>query len=166
MCKGIYDFFKPHPRSKGGGDRDRRISQTTSDPGQQKIPNLHSSTNCWHDIFNNNIYSPNCWLDISNNIYFQKCIFPNPTLDRSNNNSKWWVKRNYPTFLILNIARIANAVQCHNQLSDDKACHEFRFSIARIVISVSNVRSLQPEDCLFDCQNCLNCLSCPNCPKL
>ena len=85
MCKGIYDFFKPHPflptfhGVREGGDRDRRICQTTSDPGQQKIPNLHSSTNCWHDIFNNNIYSPNCWLDISNNIYFQKCIFPNPT---------------------------------------------------------------------------------------
>ena len=39
-----------------------------------------------------------------------------------------------------NIARIANAVQCHNLLSDYKDCHEFRFSIVRIVISVTNPR--------------------------
>ena len=32
-----------------------------------------------------------------------------------------------------NITRIANAVQCHND------CHESRFSIVNIVISVSNV---------------------------
>ena len=51
-----------------------------------------------------------------------------------------------------NIARIANAVHCHNLLSDNNDCHEFRFSIVRIVISVSNVTSLQ--DCLFNCQNC------------
>ena len=38
-----------------------------------------------------------------------------------------------------NIARIANAVQCHSWLSGNKYCHEFRFSIVRIVISVSNV---------------------------
>ena len=36
----------------------------------------------------------------------------------------------------VNIARIANAVQCHNWLSDNKDCYEFRFSIVRIVISV------------------------------
>ena len=41
-----------------------------------------------------------------------------------------------------NIARIANAVQCHNWLSDNKDCHGFRFSIIRIVISVSKVTSL------------------------
>ena len=41
-----------------------------------------------------------------------------------------------------NIARIANAVQCHSLLSGNKDCHEFRFSIVRIVISVSNVTSL------------------------
>ena len=46
-----------------------------------------------------------------------------------------------------NIARIANAVQCHNQLSVTKDCHEFRFSNVRTVISVSSVTSLQ--DCLF-----------------
>ena len=40
-----------------------------------------------------------------------------------------------------NIARLANAVQCCNKLSDNKDCHEFRFSIVRIVISVSNVTS-------------------------
>ena len=39
-----------------------------------------------------------------------------------------------------NIARIANAVQCHNLLSNNKDCHEFRFSIVRIVNSVSNVK--------------------------
>ena len=31
-----------------------------------------------------------------------------------------------------NIARIANAVQCHNRLSGNKDCHEFRFSIVCI----------------------------------
>ncbi len=36
-----------------------------------------------------------------------------------------------------NIARIANAVQCHNWLSGNNDCHEFRFSIVRIVISVA-----------------------------
>ena len=45
-----------------------------------------------------------------------------------------------------NIARIANAVHCHSLLSGNKNCHEFRVSIVRIVISVSNVTSLQ--DCL------------------
>ena len=42
-----------------------------------------------------------------------------------------------------NIARIANAIQCHNWLSGTKAVmtHEFRFSIVRIIISVSNVTS-------------------------
>ena len=42
-----------------------------------------------------------------------------------------------------NIARIANAVHCHSWLSGNKNCHEFRFSIVRIVISVSIVTSLQ-----------------------
>ena len=66
---------------------------------------------------------------------------------------------------ISNIARIANAVQCHNWLSGNKDCHEFRFSIVRIVISVSNVTSLQ--DCLFNCQNGKsNCLNCENCRQL
>ena len=32
-----------------------------------------------------------------------------------------------------------NAVQRHNLFADNKDCHEFRFSIVRIVISVSNV---------------------------
>ena len=41
-----------------------------------------------------------------------------------------------------NIARIANAVQCHSYLSGTKDCHEFRFSIVRIVISASTVKSL------------------------
>ena len=45
-----------------------------------------------------------------------------------------------------NIARIANAVHCHSWLSGNKDFHEFRFSIVRIVISVSIVTSLQ--DCL------------------
>ena len=37
--------------------------------------------------------------------------------------------------------------------------HEFRFSIVRIVVSVSNVTSLL--DCLFKIvKNCLNCLGC------
>ena len=49
------------------------------------------------------------------------------------------------SIITLNIARIANAVQCHNQLSGHKDCHEFRFSIVRILVSVSNVTSLQ--DC-------------------
>ena len=47
----------------------------------------------------------------------------------------------------LNIARIANAVHCHNLLSDYKDCHEFRFSIVRIVISVTNPRIV----CLYCC---------------
>ena len=34
----------------------------------------------------------------------------------------------------LNIARIGNAVYCHSWLSGNKDCHEFRFSIVRIVI--------------------------------
>ena len=46
-----------------------------------------------------------------------------------------------------NIARIANAVHCHSWLSGNKDCHEFRFSIVRIVISVSIFTSLQ--DCLL-----------------
>ena len=50
-----------------------------------------------------------------------------------------------------NIERIANAVQCHSWLSGNKDGHEFRLSIVRTVISVSNVTSFQ--DCLFNCQN-------------
>ena len=50
------------------------------------------------------------------------------------------------TKMIENIARIANAVHCHSLLSGNKSCHEFMVSIVRIVISVSNVTSLQ--DCL------------------
>ena len=46
----------------------------------------------------------------------------------------------------INIARIANAVHCHFLLKGNKNCHEFKVSIVRIVISVSNVTSLQ--DCL------------------
>ena len=46
------------------------------------------------------------------------------------------------TKLEQNIARIANAVQCHSFLSDNKDCHEFGFSIVRIVINVSNSTSL------------------------
>ena len=46
-----------------------------------------------------------------------------------------------------------------------KDCHETRFSIVRIVISVSNVTSLQ--DCLFNRQNWKgNCLICENCCQL
>merc|ERR1711989_71199 len=48
-----------------------------------------------------------------------------------------------------NIARIANAVQCHSKLSGNKDCHELRFSIVRIVISVTNATSLL--DCLCHC---------------
>ena len=40
-----------------------------------------------------------------------------------------------------NIARIANAVQCHSLLSGNEDCQEFKFSIVRNVISVSNVSS-------------------------
>ena len=55
-------------------------------------------------------------------------------------------------FKIKNIARIANAVHCHFWLSGNKDCHEFRFSIVGIVISVSIVTSLL--DCFKNCQNC------------
>ena len=48
-----------------------------------------------------------------------------------------------------NIARIANAVHCHSLLLSNKNCHEFSFSTVRIIISVSNVTSLQ--DCLVPC---------------
>ena len=40
-----------------------------------------------------------------------------------------------------NIARIANAVQCHSWLSRNKKCHEFTFSIVRIVISAETIKS-------------------------
>ena len=56
--------------------------------------------------------------------------------------------------ILINIARIANAVHCHSWLSRNKNCHEFKFSIVRIVISVLNVASLQ--DCLKSCQNFQN----------
>ena len=67
------------------------------------------------------------------------------------------------------MARIANAVQCHNLLSGNKDCHEFRFSIVKTVINVSNVPSLQ--DCLFKIvKNCLSCQKLSkidkDCPKL
>ena len=39
---------------------------------------------------------------------------------------------------VINIARIANAVQCHSELSGNKESREFRFSI----ISASTVKSL------------------------
>ena len=68
----------------------------------------------------------------------------------SNSNSNLIIKKN--------IARIKNAVHCHSWLSGNKDCHEFRFSIVRIVISVSIVTSLQ--DCLVSqktiLQNCDN----------
>ena len=90
-------------------------------------------------------------------------LFPYQCVDRLVLEFTWfpWKERDQ----IKNIARIANAVQCHNQLSGNKDCHEFRFSIVRIVISVSNVTSLQ--DCLFNCQNGKsNCLNCENCRQL
>ena len=43
--------------------------------------------------------------------------------------------------IAINIARIANAVHCNSKLSGNKDCHEFRFSIVRIVTNVSNVTS-------------------------
>ena len=49
------------------------------------------------------------------------------------------------------IARIANALQLHNCLSKNKDCHEFRFSIVRIAISVSNVTSLRDCHCHLKC---------------
>ena len=55
----------------------------------------------------------------------------------------------------INIAKIANAVQWHNYLSGNNYCHEFRFSNVRIVISVSNVTSLQ--DCQKFSNNCQHC---------
>ena len=50
-----------------------------------------------------------------------------------------------------NIARIANAVHCHSWFSCNKDCHEFRFSIVRIVISVSIVTS--HLDCFKTCKS-------------
>ena len=66
----------------------------------------------------------------------------------------WWISPNWLSILNtqiqiqirINIARIANAVHCHSCMSGNKDCHEFRFSVLRIVISVSIVTSLQ--DCL------------------
>ena len=49
---------------------------------------------------------------------------------------------NVTFFTVSNIARIANAVHCHSCLSGNKDCHDFRFIIVRIVISVSNATSL------------------------
>ena len=63
--------------------------------------------------------------------------------------SEW---KNAFQHLNINIARIANAVQCDNLLSGNNYCHEFRFSNVRIVISVSNVTSLQ--DCQKFSNNC------------
>ena len=54
--------------------------------GAQKLPNLHSSQKCWHDIYYNKKNPQNvAWIYP----YFYKCIFP--TLEHSNNHSKWWV---------------------------------------------------------------------------
>ena len=56
--------------------------------GAQKLPNLHSSQKCWHDIYyNKKIPQSVGWIYP----YFYKCIFPNPTPEHSNNHSKWWV---------------------------------------------------------------------------
>ena len=44
---------------------------------------------------------------------------------------KSWINMN-DAFMQTNIARIANTVQWHSLLSDNKDCHEFRFSIVRI----------------------------------
>ena len=70
----------------------------------------------------------------------------------------WFFSFFSTTSVFLNIARIANAVQCHSWLSGNKDCHQFRFSIVRIVISVSIVTSLQ--DCFNRCLRCLGCLKC------
>ena len=53
----------------------------------------------------------------------------------------------------INIARIANAVQCHSWLSDNKDCHDFRFSIVRIVISVTSLRIVFVA-VVNNCHNC------------
>ena len=58
----------------------------------------------------------------------------------------------------LNIARIANSVHYHSYLSGNKDCHEFRFSIVRIVISVSNVISFWDCFCLCLCHCRCHCL--------
>ena len=63
--------------------------------------------------------------------------------------------------ITINIARIANAVQCHSWLSGNKDCNEFRFSIVRILISVSVVTSLQ--DFFFKIVKFVN--NCQNCQK-
>ena len=56
--------------------------------GAQKLPNLHSSQKCWHDIYYNKKNPQSVgWIYP----YFYKCIFPNPTPEHSNNHSKWWV---------------------------------------------------------------------------
>ena len=61
----------------------KNISPTLK--GAQKLPNLHSSTNCWHNISNNKKFPKivGCIFPL-----FQKCIFPNPTPELSNNHSK------------------------------------------------------------------------------
>ena len=50
-----------------------------------------------------------------------------------------WINRDFSltdsqdfTIDIQNIARIANAVQCQNQLSGNNNCHEFKFSIVKL----------------------------------
>jgi len=48
-------------------------------------------------------------------------------------------------------------VHCHSWLSGNKDCHEFRFSIVRIVINVSIVTSLQ--DCLVSQIYLYKCIS-------
>ena len=48
-----------------------------------------------------------------------------------------------------NIARIANAVHCHSELSGIKDCHEFRFSIVRIVAKINKPLALIMDISLF-----------------
>ena len=52
---------------------------------------------------------------------------------------------------ISNIARIANAVQCHNWLSDNKDCHEFRFSIVSKIWFFS--KNLKSRNCFQKSEN-------------
>ena len=58
----------------------KNVSPTLKGP--QTLPNLHSSANCLITTF---------IAQIGGCIYFLKWIFPNPTPQRSNNHSKWWV---------------------------------------------------------------------------
>ena len=62
-----------------------------------------------------------------------------------------------PEMFDKNITRIVNAVQCHSWLSDNKDCHDFRFSIVRILIRVSNVTNV--SRIVFAIVSCQNKLS-------